>query len=578
MERLLMHRRPFATAAVAAFVALAGLTTAQVAEAQQAGSRYRVLIPALEAHNGADARVGARVADELRKQISRLPTHTAVEDRDVREALRRYKLTERDLLDCIKARQLAVQMQAELVMCGSYEPAPGGLQMTATFTGARTGDSFEVPAFVESDHRAAATHIFSSFENFVNLTRLTAFGLDYLGSQQWDNALDHCRRALEISDQSIPASYCVARALLELEDLEGSLAMHRRVLDLNPIHTDALLTGGIVAARLDDQTTARDYFNQYLELNPGNVDVRLRVATDLARAGDPAGALRIAEEGLVDNPEHLALREFAGHYALAAAQRLAGQGGANGDAADATRMYEKALGYYREIFEKRGEETEATLLLRMMQTLNQLERHQEAVELGAQVVQVRRDNPAIWAIYADALQRVGRMDQAITALDEVAALDPEYANLYARRGLWLLQAGQVGRAREAFRAALQRNEISGDDVANMLFNYGYNERFRRGQEEAAIEFLDESRQFATSPELRARSTFFIGVAHFNRARRIQEASTPASARQSLPIFQTALQHFEQSRAYREQERAVAQFIEQSKTFIEIQEALIRRGR
>jgi tetratricopeptide (TPR) repeat protein len=558
-------------AAVVALV-LGALPAVAAAQTQDdlVGRRYQVLVPAFEALGGAEARIGASVADELRKRIRELATHTAADARELRAALRRYNLSEREL-DCVRARQLAVQMGSELVMCGTYAPVADGLEVRVSVIGAKSGETFEIEPFVATTAGGMAERVFTKFSDFVEQTRLAAFGVQYLSGEQWEPALDNCGRAWQINPQAVSAGYCVARALLGLDSLAASLAAHLRVLELNPVHTDALLTGGIVAARLDDQTTARALFKQYLDLDASNVEVRLRVATDLARAGDPAGALRIAEEGLETQPENLALQEFAGHFAMAAAQK------AGADAA-AAPFYDTALGYYRGVFAARGAETDPTLLRNMIATLNQLDRHQEAAELGAQVLAVRPEHAPLWAIYADALQRVGRLDAAIAALDSVAARDAEYANLHGRRAMWLLQAGQVARARTAFRTAIERGELTGDAAANAIFNFGYAERFQKGQEEAAVEFLEESRQFATTAGMRARSSFFIGVANFNRARRLQEPGTTDAARAALPVFQKALEQFEQSRAYREQERAVAQFIEQSKTFIEIQEAIIKRGR
>jgi tetratricopeptide (TPR) repeat protein len=61
-----------------------------------------------------------------------------------------------------------------------------------------------------------------------------------------------------------------------------------------------MLHAGILAAKLERPDESQGYFRQYLELNPGNVDVRLTIATDLANAGDPAGALTLVEEAMDD--------------------------------------------------------------------------------------------------------------------------------------------------------------------------------------------------------------------------------------------------------------------------------------
>src|SRR5688500_10095575 len=202
--------------AAGATVALLALMTATPALAQD-GGRFRVLVPNLEPQNGARGDFGEDVADELRGLIDDMPTHAPVEDDEVRTALRRFRIDE-DELDCVRSRQLAVQLGAELVMCGSYTPATGGNTVTASFIAARTGERFEVPPFQASRDRDAAQQIFQSFNSYVAQVRQTTFCLEYLGSQQYQTALDVCGQSLAANDQSVTARYAVARARLGLAE------------------------------------------------------------------------------------------------------------------------------------------------------------------------------------------------------------------------------------------------------------------------------------------------------------------------------------------------------------------------
>jgi tetratricopeptide (TPR) repeat protein len=590
MERILKHRRGTTTTAIALAAIMGAFAAAPADAQQQATGRFRVLIPALEAQEGARGNFGAQVADEVRSRISNLDTHTAVERRDMQAALRQYRLRENDL-DCIKSRQLAVQMNVELVMCGTFEPGAQGTQVTASFIGSRTGETFDVAAFQAQNPREAAAHIFESFENYVNQIRLTQFCQDYLGSQQWENALRLCRESLAINSNSVSALYGEARALLEMDSLPPSLASMQKVLELNPVHEDALMGAGFVAARLGQPEISRGYYRQYLELNPGRADVRLSVAVQMSNAGDPEGAYRLAEEGIDAGSDDPTLREYAGHFALSAAQRIDEARGHQNAAGverspEALRMYEAALTHYTAAFEARGAESDPSMLRNMMNALLQLGRTDQAVQLGGRIVETKRDDANLWVTYATALQQAGRMNDALRALDSALEVDPELPNVRPRQVVWLAQAGQIPQARQALQRAVAAGE-NADVLAQALFAFGYNEKhnrnrndYMRSAHDEAMELFALAREFGTTPRTRAMASFWTGFILYQRAMKIQEPNTAASARQALPLFQRALAQFEQSSPYTDTERSITlgQFLNGTKQYIEIQELLIRRGR
>src|SRR5690625_5479866 len=123
-------------------------------------------------------------------------------------------------------------------------------------------------------------------------------------------------------------------ALMQLEDYDQSLVSLQNLLELNPIHREQLWAAASLTEKLGMMEESRDYFNQHLELNPGNIQVRLTIALDALKAGDPEGALEIVEQGLVDGADDLQLIEYAGYFASsAAAEAEAANKEANGDEA-----------------------------------------------------------------------------------------------------------------------------------------------------------------------------------------------------------------------------------------------------
>ncbi|MGH7475398.1 MAG: tetratricopeptide repeat protein [Longimicrobiales bacterium] len=563
-------------------LALAALLVPQPTAAQD---RFDVLVPNLEPQGGADRKFGERAADELKKLIDDMATHSTVDDDDLKAALKKFSLNENQL-DCIKARQLAIQISVELVLCGQYT----GNQVESRFVSAETGEEFVVPAFAASNPKQAAQQIFGQFQQYVDVLRFAQFCGDYLQSQNYASALENCNRAIAINPRSTGAQYYRGRALMEMDSLRESLQAFRTVLELNPAHQDAMLTAGVVAARVGEREQARELFHSYLELNPGNVDVRLQVATDLANAGDPAGALRIAEEGIPQDPSNASLQLYAGHFALAAAEQ-ARQSGANGeqaavaDPAELTRLYETALKYYEAVFETHGDSADATMLKNMINVLTQLERYDEAAALGARIVAIKSDDADILMSYATALNRAGRTNDAIAQAERALAINPQQSNAHALMGTWLIDAGRLSDARAMFSRALaaadgDRDKRS-DDFARVVFAKGYNDLYRRDKNtSAALDYWAVAEDYATSDMTRSMINFWQGFATYERATRVQEPNTAASAREALPMFQRALQELRAGQAYARTVPSVdfAKIIDAVNQYIEIQELLIRRGR
>jgi tetratricopeptide (TPR) repeat protein len=562
-------------------LAVAGLATASPALAQQPGGRFRVLVPTLEVEGGAKEGFAKQVAQETRKLIDGMATHASVEKGELGKMLKQYNLKEKDLT-CITSRQLAAQTSTELVMCGTVKPAGAENEVTALFVSAKDQQVFDVDAIKTADAKVAAQHIFSSFERYVNQLRLVAFCTEKLGQQDWEGALAQCEEALALNSKSQAGLYGKGYALMRLDRNEESYQALKAVLELNPVHQDALLSAGAVAAKLNLDAESGSYFNQYLELNPGNAQVRLKVAIDAAQAGNPEGALQILEVGLQGEEGDASLLEMAGTMAAAAAAKKAAQNGEGGLTPEARALYEKALGYLEKVYAAHGAETSVNALVQQLNALTQLGRTQEAVAFGEQAVAAKPQELALWRTYAMALHEAGRSAEAVAALDKVTAIDPNAAGVRALKGQWLVQEGKLEAAVAALREAVDGGDMESDNAALSIFGYGYGEKFQKQRQEEALPYFDAAARFATKATTKGMIHFFSGFALYGRAAKMQEPSTAASAKASLPVFQRVLEHFNQAGAYTETSPALAKSLQDFKNntqqYIARQEAIIKAGR
>lgn len=567
-------------------VAVAGAPAALAAQSQEVGGRMRVLIPNLWPQDDADDDFGEDLAEDLRDLLDEFATHRPIEYRDMRRALRRFDIDEEDL-NCIRTRQLANQMDGGLVFCGDYSPIGDEVyRITGSFVRVADGERFDVEPVeaAKDDHEDAARQIMGSFERFVDQLRAAQFCNDYYQSQQWDNALTNCNRAVELNDQAIRPRYIKGRVLMEQERYAESLATLQEVLELNPIHENALQTAGYVAAQLGEDDQAQSYYQDYLELQPGNASVRMNVAYELAQAGNPEGAMQLIQEGIELDPENMDLWQQLGNFAFAAAANRVGsvRESEEGDALPdrVQELYRTAIDAYTRVFEARGEEMDVSQLRNIVAAHVQLEELDQAISFAEEVIEAQPDAASIWTIYADALQKRGQLDRAIAALDSVKTLDPEYPNLAVRQGNWHLRAGDLDAAIPRLREAVDRGEQTGDVVANLLLAHGHSQGVQQERWQYALNVLEHAYDFDMGQDMEAQVDFWYGFSLYQRAREVESPQTLESAEQALPMFRRAREYFQSSQPYASSNPQINldQFLNNADQYIEIQEAIIQRGR
>jgi tetratricopeptide (TPR) repeat protein len=88
-----------------------------------------------------------------------------------------------------------------------------------------------------------------------------------------------------------------AEILRSLERCADALADLERVIEADPFHEEALQIAGYVATQLGRQGEGRQYYRRYVELNPGNVDIRRTIAYEIYEAGDAEGAMQFSRRG-----------------------------------------------------------------------------------------------------------------------------------------------------------------------------------------------------------------------------------------------------------------------------------------
>ncbi len=568
----------------------------------QMEERHRVMVTALMPKQGADDDFGKDLAKELRKLINESHTHQPVEEKEIKNAAKQYDIDMEDI-DCIVGVQLGTQIRANLVFCGSYtedEQAKTVALAEMRFQ-APGGASFPVPdaTWGEKEYREAAQAIYVEFGTYIDQIRRATFCGQYFNSGDYASAEENCLAALALKDDDAQSRYVYAMISMQRgrdaeeagdagaaqEFFTTSYVEAKTLLEQDALHEQGLELAGFLAAKLDHPDEARDHYAQFLQLDPGNSTVRMRVAYDLALAGDEYGAMLLIEEGLARDAENVDMLLQHASFAARAAQKNR-EGAAEDEplSDEARELYEKVLGSYAGAYEVQGEDMDVVHLRNMIAAYSELGQFAEAVSMAQRVLRTHGEEAQLWSLYADVLKKGGQLDDAIAALDTVEMRDADYPNVKARQGSWLLEADRPRDAVPFLQAAVQKGEQSADAMARLLFADAHRKGVRKDDWAYAINMLEEAKgsfEAAVSEAVAGELDFWHAYSLYQRAKQVSGPETVQSAQRALPMFQSAARLFALPRvagyARTQPSIALQQLRDATQQYVEIQEALIQRG-
>jgi tetratricopeptide (TPR) repeat protein len=532
---------------------LLGLAMPSEAEAQSAA---RVLVAPLTPGAGIDKSFGEKVAEEVGKSLENFDAIEPMEDKEIEAALKRFGL-EDQVLTPVQWRQLASQLNADLVMVGNADPAGAGVQVKARFVQAKSGEELLIPDFT-------------------------------VGGDGGGEAREASRRIIEAFD----AQVAYLKALQFCQD--------------DPAKEDAIQSLAYSHAQLGNADRATDLYMQYLDFNPDDAEVRLNVAFNLAQAGAYESAIQIIQDGLERDPENEDLLLYLGNVALAKATQAAG-GSGNGGTVQDTASAEIALDAYRRYVELEDEEIEAAIILNALKAHMAMDDNEGAFDLserikremeettdpvtgtgasvttpGGRQLEVANitdaDRATYWALRSDMLADMGRTNDAVRELGYALEIDPTYPNGYLKRGILHLQGGApMETALADFRRAVESGSDS-DVVASQLLAKGYNDHFKQGRIAQAITMFRAALEFATLPATKNQLNFFIGYGIYQQAVALDESNP----QEECGPAQRALQRFQQvsgfiRQAGNVQQNSQAQILDATDTYIFRQEQIVKKA-
>jgi tetratricopeptide (TPR) repeat protein len=515
---------PVLAMAAAALLAAPILSPTGAVQAQAANDEYPVLIVDFFAEDAQDRGFGERAANELRKTIANVPGYAPVDRNKIQDELRKYNLKFEEM-DCSKVRQLGSPqlMAVRVAFCVRYT-SEGENRKIADIEVWDLQDNqyFRIAGFTvaRNQQQQAAAQIFTGFDSFVKQLSFTTFCTQYAESQSWEDALRNCDQALALNPNAIGTTFMKARILSELNRNADALVAAEKVVELDPVHEQALQFAGFLATQLNQVDKGRGFYRRYLELNPGDANVRNSIAYAIFEAGDPEGAMQFVEEGLAASNNDVALLIAHGIYAFQAADKAsratATENSTGTVSPHVAELYRKAASSFEKVFAARGDSTDVTYLRNTVTAYIQLQELPNAIRLSEQFMAAYPQDVELISRYSQALEKSNRVDDALAALKKIEGIDASYPNLHARMGGMLLSSGRIDEAIPMLKEAVAKG-ANADAMARVLLG-PVTEAMKTGSEDwpLAIRILEQAKEFPVSPERMQEFDFYHGYAIFQR--------------------------------------------------------------
>jgi tetratricopeptide (TPR) repeat protein len=486
----------------------------------------------------ADKNVGVQAADAIRSRINQdvpLKQLWVIPKQDITATLEASGFPTTEALAPHDARALAQLLRADAYVVGNVvrDSAGSGYVVNAQYVLTRDNSLVQPlpPVRVDKADKAAnavsrefreAHKQFDEERQCVNLAR----------EGKYAEAATAARKGIAEYANSTLARICLANVMKELKAPGDSvLAIANQVLAIDPRSRPALTVVYDAHKTAGRAEQATDALLRLVAADPSNARLLEQVVNELAASGQAAKAIPFVKQLVTENPGDPSFVGLQMRVMLAA------------------RDYKGGIAAGEELMKLDTAATNVELFRRLAAAAVIDSQPQLAAQIIARGVAKFPNSSELQLEHADALRAAGQPQQAIAALDKVAAANPKTPGLFTTRARLL---ADMNRADDAL-ASLQQ-AVSNGDSAGVVARYAVglgqnayraaNASKERADYERAIRFLEFANTTSRTPEgafLLGAASLSLGAQHLQDAQKNQKqkASACQSARSAKSAFETA---------------------------------------
>jgi len=379
-----------------------------------------------------------------------------------------------------------------------------------------------------------------------NFDILYNLGMAALHADHIERAASVFETALRERPEDADCLYALAQAHLQGHRTVDAAALLTKAARIAPQRADILLLLAQVSAQLEFYQDAAATFDRYLKLKPGDEVAHRERAFALASAGQFKRALPDLERYVRLHP-----RDATGFYELATAQAF-------GDRSTALRSLDRALaldaGLTQVLYTRAGLNLEEgnpaksiadmRLVLdrepgnyharvRLGQAYLALDRAGDAEQVLKRALDLAPDSPSVLTVYARALKKLGRDQEASAMLARVKQSGAAVEASKLRAGLIDYLGLPPAEQRARYLANLRKNIATDPGDFRWRIRLG-TELFSDGQNAEALEVFRELRASIANPEVLGHcGTILLQFEQYELARQFLESAISAAASLSV---------------------------------------------
>ena len=283
----------------------------------------------------------------------------------------------------------------------------------------------------------------------------------------FERAAQLAAKSVELHPRNLEAQKLYLHVLVLNDDVDKAKPLADKLLAAAPHDFDALYLNGVLERESGQFDAAKKHLEEAVALNPTHYNCHYNLGVVLAELKDPKGAREHLEKALA-----LGATEPQVRFKLATVLRQLGE----------TQLAQQQLALYQKEHEEKSNRTIAASKSAMASEELAKGDPQKAVALYREAVAASPKDAALLYKLSQALDRIGDVDGQREVLEQVIAIDPDFALAQNQLGYLASRSGDNSTAEGHFRQAVRAAPRYTQAWVSLAATLGMESRFSEAQE------------------------------------------------------------------------------------------------